>query len=97
MDTPRTLGDFKRQLDGLRAVLDTLDKECRATGRKALQCAESITILTDATFNWQKLELDLLDPNKNEYQNPHGPRIKPLMSQLIAGQSYWSTSITVSD
>jgi hypothetical protein len=96
IDTHRTMGDFHRQLEAIRIGLDSLDRECRATGRKAMLLSQSMNALTETVFNWQKIEYDLLDPNKNEYQNPHGIKIKNLLSQLVAGQSYWSTSINVS-
>lgn len=96
VDVNRTIGDFSRQLENIRTVLDQMERECRSTGRKAVQLAKAMSALTDQTVNWQKLELDLLDPNKNEYQNSQGPRIRVLMNQLVSGQSYWSNTVAVS-
>lgn len=95
VDTARTVGDFYRQLDSIRSTLDHIDRECRNTGRKAILLAKAMNALTEQTVQWQKLELDLLDPNKNEYLNPHGSRLRILMNQLVVGQTFWSNTTNV--
>jgi hypothetical protein len=97
VDTSRTIGDFHRQLDNIRTALDQMDRECRNTGRKAVALAKAMQSLTEQTIAWQKVELDLLDPNKNEYKNSQGSRIRVLMNQLVAGQSCWSVTASVWD
>jgi hypothetical protein len=95
VDTSRTIGDFQRQLENIRTALEQMDRECRNTGRKAVTLAKAMQSLTEQTISWQKVELDLLDPNKNEYKNSQGSRIRVLMNQLVAGQSFWSVTTSV--
>lgn len=96
VDTGRTINDFSRQLENIRNVLEHMESECRMTGRKAVLLAKAMSSLTDQTVNWQKLELELLDPYKNEYQNAEGHRVRVLMNQLVSGQSFWANTAAVS-
>lgn len=96
VDSNRTITEFKRQLDLIRQALETLEKECRSNGRKALQFVSSTNSLQEQFLNWQKTENDLLDSATNEYINPHGSKVKTLMTNLTLGQLTYTNNIAVS-
>lgn len=96
VDSNRTITEFKRQLDLLRTTLEALEKECRSNGRKAVQFVNSTNALQEQFLNWQKTETDLLDPVTNEYVNPHGTKLRNLMTNLTLGQLTYTNNISVS-
>jgi hypothetical protein len=95
-DADRLISDFKRQLDILRTTLDQIDKECRMTGKKAVQCAAAMGVLADHLCMWSETENDLLDPNRNEHINAHGVKLRVYMTALSSGQSGWAQNVAVS-
>lgn len=97
VDSNRTITEFKRQLDVLKSTLESLEKECRSNGRKALQFVSATNALQEQFLNWQKTESELLDPATNEYINPHGAKVKNLMTNLTLGQLTYTNNISVSD
>lgn len=95
VDSNRSIIEFRRQLDLILKALEVIEKDARATGTKAVHFVVSSNQLQEQFLSWQKIENDLLDPNSNEYINPHGSRVKQLMTNLLLGQLQWTNNIAV--
>lgn len=95
-DAERLITDFKRQLDSLRSMLNHLEAECKNAGKKADSCAKGLASVAEKISLWNELENNLLDPNRNEYVNLNGPKVKQYMSALEAGADHWFQNFCVS-
>ncbi len=95
VDSNRSICEFRRQLDFIIRTLEMIERDARYTGTKAVHFVVASNQLQEQFLAWQKLENDLLDPNSNEYINPHGPRVKQLMTNLALGQLQWSSNMAV--
>jgi hypothetical protein len=95
-DCDRLINDFKRQLELLHNTLKALDKECRAAGGRAVAYAASMSSLAGAMQAWSTLEVDLLDPQCNEYLDPYGAAKRPCVEAMKKGCCHWAQSVEVS-
>eukprot|EP01038_Epipyxis_sp_PR26KG_P004706 gene4706-6606_t len=94
-EVDRLISDFKRQLDLLKTVFESLGKECINCGRRAIAFSVSMNTLSEQIANWSDLEHNLLDPNKNEYINSNATKMKIYLPALVAGSHHWAQHISL--
>lgn len=94
-DADRTVKDVWRQLDVLTKTLTQIDKDCRNTGNKALQCSRAMDSLSISIDMWNTTEHELLDPVRNEFVNSNGDKIKLHMGSVVDSGNQLSLNLSV--
>jgi hypothetical protein len=95
IDVERIIDDLKRQLDRLHSMFDSFQKECRNTGSKAVAFSASMNALADQFYTWNDLEIDLVDPQRNECINLYAVLLKSNLNAIVNGFNGWSHHISV--
>jgi hypothetical protein len=95
VEADKVIQDMRRQLDALTKVLVCVDKDCRNTGKRAMLTASGMEGLSVNIANWNAVELELLDPSKNECLNANGDKLKQHLAAIVHGGGQLAQSLSV--